>query len=162
MIREMKSLINLLHRQVKSCVPTLHFDEYWPVHVFPRSFYVFLQLPTQFFVLIHFLACPLTYRCWELTHQEWLQPPLPSPLTSRTSSTSYSPATSFFNTSSSSATGHTEHFSASNPKSLQYNDSQSKLIISLFTTWLRSQRGNTKSLHCQKGNWDHISVHGSQ
>lgn len=55
MIREMKSLINLLHRQVESCVPSLHFDEYWPVHVFPNNSIIFsnpflgllLLLPTD-------------------------------------------------------------------------------------------------------------------
>lgn len=82
-----------------------------------------------------FLTCLsaslLLHRCRELKHRGWPRQPRPSPLTSPISLTCYSPAMSFFNTSSSSAIGRTEHSSASSPKLLQYNDDP-------WTVWLQS------------------------
>lgn len=83
-------------------------------------------------------CCPITCRCWELTHQNWLQRPPRSLLTSPISLMSYSPVMSFFNISKSSVIGHTEHFSASRPKSLRCNDNPSALAILLSITWLQS------------------------
>lgn len=81
----------------------------------------------------------LINRCWELKHRGWLQQPPPSPLTSSISLMSSSPAMSFFNTSSSSVIGHTEHFSAWSPKSLQYNDNPVTFIVFFLTIWLQRQ-----------------------
>lgn len=135
MIREIKSLINLLHRQVKSCISPFSFSV-----VFRASATLCCQSYT-YPVLNEFSpmsSCPLTYRCWELTHQNWLQRPPRSLLTCPISLMSYSPAMSFFNISKSSVIGHTEHFSASSPKYLQCNDDPSAFAILLSITWLQS------------------------
>lgn len=129
---------------ILSCLQCLIL--YWSVQVLAGNCVVFcnsllpiLHLPCdKSFVLICLSAYLLTYRCWELTHQDWLQQPPPSPLTSPISLMSCSPAMSFFNTSSSSVIGHTEHFSASSPKSLQCNDNPSTFVTFLSTTWLQS------------------------
>lgn len=95
-------------------------------------------------------AICFTVRCWELKLQGWLRRPLPSPLTSPFSLMSCSPPMSFFNTSSSSVIGHTEHSLSSSPKSLQYNDAQSSIYF-LSTTLLQRQWGHMEFRLSQGG-----------
>lgn len=108
MIREMKSLITLLHRQVRSWVCLFDSQRAPP--------------PLRSSFLIRMFARLLLHRCWELKRQGSVQRPPPSPLTSPISLMSYSPPMNFFNTSSSSVTGRTEPSSALSPRSPQSND----------------------------------------
>lgn len=141
MIKEMKSLINLLHGQVKGSVSFLHSQLSWrfntellQVSFSSKGFVMFLQQLAITFQSAHsklIIHCLPIHRWWEWKHQGWPQRPLLSPLTSPISLMSCSPVMSFFNTSSSFVIGHTEHSSASNQKSLQYNDDPQ-------TIWLQS------------------------
>lgn len=130
MIKELKSLISLLHRQVKCC----------EVFLLPAAFRLVFSYGSLFVtkkkinitngstgsdlsVYLH------PYRCWELRHHGWLWQPPPYPHSSPISSMSCSPAMSSFNTSSSSVTGRIERFSASSPRSPRCNDNPSTIII---------------------------------
>lgn len=133
MIKELKSLISLLHRQVKRCEVFLLPDAFRLVFSCGLSLFVTKKKKkisinnsssgSDLSVYLH------PYRCWELRHHGWMWQPPPYPHSSPISSMSCSPAMSSFNTSSSSVTGRIERFSASSPRSPRCNDNPSTIII---------------------------------
>lgn len=130
MIKELKSLINLLHRQVKRCEVFLLPVAFRLVFSYGSSLFVTKKINinnsstgSDLSIYLH------PYRCWELRHHGWIWQPPPYPHSSPISSMCCSPAMSSFNTLSSSVTGRIERFSASSPRSPRYNDNPSTIII---------------------------------